>query len=228
MFIAHKKLHIAFLLRTCYTDVMPNQANEPRFDLARFSQGFQRFSHLPPSLEQINDAQKVIKQVFPLLKQMQRRFRTAGISHFFYIASGRTNGTFGKSDLNSPLLKNKGSGTNIFFSSSFIQFTYFTGIYTRTQINYVIDIMNDAKPLLECLQQESPKLGIQTDYTENIDSIIIFVDFASNGISTEAHDAAYDSYYMQSKIKSSLKDIRKIHSDLKILQKKLAELSVRQ
>lgn len=185
------------------------------------SQRFQRFSHIPPTLEQIRATQKIIKQLFPLLRQVQWRFRIARILYFLYIASSNQNDSSMKKSLNSALTKPR---PQIFKIEANIPQLDFAGVYTRSQLGHVVEIMNKTQPLLECLQQELSKIDIPTDYAENVDSIVSFADFTSNGIVTEGHDEAYETYYMQSKIKSSLKDVKKIRCSLKILQKKLAEL----
>ena len=77
--------------------------------------------------------------------------------------------------------------------------------------------MNRINYLLHDLQRELHEVVVPTDFSMNTASFSTFADFVFDGILADV--------YMQSKIMTSLEQVRELRSRLLILRDRLAELS---
>lgn len=94
---------------------------------------------------------------------------------------------------------------------------FITDLIKHSKLGAASDIMNRINYLLHDLQRELKEVVIPTDFSMNTASFSTFADFVFDGILADV--------YMQSKIMTSMEQIRELRSRLLILRDKLAELS---
>ena len=94
---------------------------------------------------------------------------------------------------------------------------FITDLIKHSKLGAASDIMNRINYLLHDLQRELKEVVIPTDFSMNTASFSTFADFVFDGILTDV--------YMQSKIMTSMEQIRELRSRLLILRDKLAEIS---
>lgn len=95
----------------------------------------------------------------------------------------------------------------------------FVDIVKHVKLNKASNIMNQINYLLHDLQRELKDVVIPTDFQMNTASFATLADFMFDGILADV--------YMQSKIISSLDQIRELRRRLLILRDKLNQLSAR-
>lgn len=96
---------------------------------------------------------------------------------------------------------------------------FITDLIKHSKLGAASDIMNRINYLLHDLQRELKEVVIPTDFSMNTASFSTFADFVFDGILADV--------YMQSKIMTSMEQIRELRSRLLILKDKLTELSRR-
>lgn len=96
---------------------------------------------------------------------------------------------------------------------------FITDLIKHSKLGAASDIMNRINYLLQDLQRELKEVVIPTDFSMNTASFSTFADFVFDGILADV--------YMQSKIMTSMEQIRELRSRLLILRDKLTELSRR-
>lgn len=96
---------------------------------------------------------------------------------------------------------------------------FITDLIKHSKLGVASDIMNRINYLLHDLQRELKEVVIPTDFSMNTASFSTFADFVFDGILADV--------YMQSKIMTSMEQIRELRSRLLILRDKLTELSRR-
>ena len=96
---------------------------------------------------------------------------------------------------------------------------FITDLIKHSNLGAASNIMNQINYLLHDLQRELKEVVIPTDFSMNTASFSTFADFVFDGILADV--------YMQSKIMTSMEQIRELRSRLLILRDKLAELSRR-
>lgn len=96
---------------------------------------------------------------------------------------------------------------------------FITDLIKHSKLGAASDIMNRINYLLQDLQRELKEVVIPTDFSMNTASFSTFADFVFDGILADV--------YMQSKIMTSMEQIRELRSRLLILKDKLTELSRR-
>lgn len=96
---------------------------------------------------------------------------------------------------------------------------FITDLIKHSKLGAASDIMNRINYLLHDLQRELKEVVIPTDFFMNTASFSTFADFVFDGILADV--------YMQSKIMTSMEQIRELRSRLLILRDKLTELSRR-
>lgn len=96
---------------------------------------------------------------------------------------------------------------------------FITDLIKHSNLGAASDIMNRINYLLHDLQRELKEVVIPTDFSMNTASFSTFADFVFDGILADV--------YMQSKIMTSLEQIRELRSRLLILRDRLADLSRR-
>jgi len=96
---------------------------------------------------------------------------------------------------------------------------FITDLIKHSKLGAASDIMNRINYLLHDLQRELKEVVIPTDFSMNTASFSTFADFVFDGILADV--------YMQSKIMTSMEQIRDLRSRLLILRDKLTELSRR-
>ena len=96
---------------------------------------------------------------------------------------------------------------------------FITDLIKHSKLGAASDIMNRINYLLHDLQRELKEVVIPTDFSMNTASFSTFADFVFDGILADV--------YMQSKIMTSMEQIRELRSRLLILRDKLTELSRR-
>lgn len=94
-----------------------------------------------------------------------------------------------------------------------------TDLIKHSNLGAASNIMNQINYLLQDLQRELKEVVIPTDFSMNTASFSTFADFVFDGILADV--------YMQSKIMTSIDQIRELRSRLLILRDRLAELSRR-
>lgn len=94
---------------------------------------------------------------------------------------------------------------------------FITDLIKHSKLGAASDIMNRINYLLHDLQRELKEVVIPTDFSMNTASFSTFADFVFDGILADV--------YMQSKIMTSMEQIRELRSRLLILRDKLAEFS---
>ncbi|OQA63153.1 MAG: hypothetical protein BWY39_01213 [Spirochaetes bacterium ADurb.Bin269] len=90
-----------------------------------------------------------------------------------------------------------------------------TDLIKHSRLGAASSYMNEINSLLGDLQRELKGLTIPTDYSMNTGTFSTFADFLFDGILADA--------YMQSKILSSLDQVRELRSKLLILRDRLNE-----
>lgn len=96
---------------------------------------------------------------------------------------------------------------------------FITDLIKHSKLGAASDIMNRINYLLHDLQRELKEVVIPIDFSMNTASFSTFADFVFDGILADV--------YMQSKIMTSMEQIRELRSRLLILRDKLTELSRR-
>lgn len=96
---------------------------------------------------------------------------------------------------------------------------FITDLIKHSKLGAASDIMNRINYLLHDLQRELKEVVIPTDFSMNTASFSTFADFVFDGILADV--------YMQSKIMTSMEQIRELRSRLLILRDKLTDLSRR-
>ena len=96
---------------------------------------------------------------------------------------------------------------------------FITDLIKHSNLGAASNIMNQINYLLHDLQRELKEVVIPTDFSMNTASFSTFADFVFDGILADV--------YMQSKIMTSMEQIRELRSRLWILRDRLAELSRR-
>lgn len=96
---------------------------------------------------------------------------------------------------------------------------FITDLIKHSKLGAASDIMNRINYLLHDLQRELKEVVIPIDFSMNTVSFSTFADFVFDGILADV--------YMQSKIMTSMEQIRELRSRLLILKDKLTELSRR-
>lgn len=96
---------------------------------------------------------------------------------------------------------------------------FITDIIKHSNLGAASDIMNRINYLLQDLQRELNQVVIPTDFSMNTGSFSTFADFVFDGLLADI--------YMQSKIMTSIDQIRELRSRIMVLREKLSELSQR-
>ena len=96
---------------------------------------------------------------------------------------------------------------------------FITDLIKHSNLGAASNIMNQINYLLHDLQRELKEVVLPTDFSMNTASFSTFADFVFDGILADV--------YMQSKIMTSMEQIRELRSRLLILRDRLAELSRR-
>lgn len=96
---------------------------------------------------------------------------------------------------------------------------FITDIIKHSNLGAASDIMNRINYLLQDLQRELNQVVIPTDFSMNTGSFSTFADFVFDGLLADI--------YMQSKIMTSIDQIRELRSRIMVLRERLSELSQR-
>lgn len=96
---------------------------------------------------------------------------------------------------------------------------FLTDLFKHSNLGAASDIMNRINYLLHDLQRELQEVVIPTDFSMNTASFSTFADFVFDGILVDV--------YMQSKIMTSMEQVRELRTKLLILRDHLAVLSRR-
>ncbi|MBE6348596.1 MAG: hypothetical protein E7064_06610 [Spirochaetaceae bacterium] len=94
---------------------------------------------------------------------------------------------------------------------------FITDLFKHSNLDSASDIMNKINYLLKDLQRELNEVVTPTDFSMNTNTFASFADFIFDGVLADA--------YMQSKIMSSLKELKNLRSTLLNLKSKLSSLS---
>lgn len=94
---------------------------------------------------------------------------------------------------------------------------FITDLFKHSNLDSASDIMNKINYLLKDLQRELDEVVTPTDFSMNTNTFSSFADFIFDGVLADA--------YMQSKIMSSLKELKNLRSTLLNLKSKLSNLS---
>ena len=94
---------------------------------------------------------------------------------------------------------------------------FITDLFKHSNLDSASDIMNKINYLLKDLQRELDEVVTPTDFSMNTNTFASFADFIFDGVLADA--------YMQSKIMSSLKELKNLRSTLLNLKSKLSSLS---
>mgnify|MGYP003288923432 FL=1 len=94
---------------------------------------------------------------------------------------------------------------------------FITDLFKHSNLDSASDIMNKINYLLKDLQRELDEVVTPTDFSMNTNTFASFADFIFDGVLADA--------YMQSKIMSSLKELKNLRSTLLNLKSKLSTLS---
>ncbi|MBQ3024491.1 MAG: hypothetical protein IJD23_04180 [Spirochaetaceae bacterium] len=94
---------------------------------------------------------------------------------------------------------------------------FITDLFKHSNLDSASDIMNKINYLLKDLQRELDEVVTPTDFSMNTNTFASFADFIFDGVLADA--------YMQSKIMSSLKELKNLRSTLLSLKSKLSSLS---
>ena len=96
---------------------------------------------------------------------------------------------------------------------------FITDIIKHSNLGAASDIMNRINYLLQDLQRELNQVVIPTDFSMNTGSFSTFADFVFDGLLADI--------YMQSKIMTSIDQIRELRSRIMVLRERLSQLSQR-
>ena len=94
---------------------------------------------------------------------------------------------------------------------------FLTDLFKHSNLDSASNIMNKINYLLKDLQRELNEVVTPTDFSMNTNTFASFADFIFYGFLSDA--------YMQSKIMSSLKELKNLRSTLLNLKSKLSNLS---
>lgn len=94
---------------------------------------------------------------------------------------------------------------------------FITDLFKHSNLDSASNIMNKINYLLKDLQRELDEVVTPTDFSMNTNTFASFADFIFDGVLADA--------YMQSKIMSSLKELKNLRSTLLNLKSKLSSLS---
>ena len=94
---------------------------------------------------------------------------------------------------------------------------FLTDLFKHSNLDSASNIMNKINYLLKDLQRELNEVVTPTDFSMNTNTFASFADFIFDGFLADA--------YMQSKIMSSLKELKNLRSTLLNLTSKLSNLS---
>lgn len=94
---------------------------------------------------------------------------------------------------------------------------FITDLFKHSNLDSASDIMNKINYLLKDLQRELDEVVTPTDFSMNTNTFASFADFIFDGVLADA--------YMQSKIMSSIKELKNLRSTLLNLKSKLSSLS---
>ncbi|MBP3450576.1 MAG: hypothetical protein J6K22_08955 [Spirochaetaceae bacterium] len=94
---------------------------------------------------------------------------------------------------------------------------FITDLFKHSNLDSASDIMNKINYLLKDLQRELDEVVTPTDFSMNTNTFASFADFIFDGVLADA--------YMQSKIMSSLKELKNLRSTLLNIKSKLSNLS---
>lgn len=94
-----------------------------------------------------------------------------------------------------------------------------TNLIKHARLNSAKDTMYRINDFLRDLQRELAGISIPTDYTMRMGNFATFADFVFDGVLADV--------YMQSKILSSLEQVRELRRRLEILRRELQELNER-
>ena len=94
---------------------------------------------------------------------------------------------------------------------------FITDLFKHSNLDSASDIMNKINYLLKDLQRELDEVVTPTDFSMNTNTFASFADFIFDGVLADS--------YMQSKIMSSLKELKNLRSTLLNLKSKLSTLS---
>ena len=92
----------------------------------------------------------------------------------------------------------------------------FTNLMKHSKLNNASSVMNQINALLQQLNGELEHIVIPTDFSMNTATFATFADFFFDGIFADS--------YMQSKIVSSLKQVRQLQDKLATLERELSRL----
>ena len=95
----------------------------------------------------------------------------------------------------------------------------FTNLVKHSKLNNASNAMNQLNYLLGQLNGELERIVIPTDFSMNTATFATFADFFFDGILADS--------YMQSKIVSSLKQVRQLQDKLATLERELSRLQNR-
>lgn len=138
-----------------------------------------------PNLKEINDVERILQELFPLIDDAERQFTSARNWGFLDIFGG---------GLIVDLIK-------------------------HSKLGNASNIMNRINFLLQDLHRELNDIVIPADFSMNTATFSTFADFVFDGILADV--------YMQSKIMSSLDQVRALRQKLNLLQNQLNELKRR-
>ena len=96
---------------------------------------------------------------------------------------------------------------------------FIVDLIKHSKLGNASDIMNRINALLHDLQRELKDVVIPTDFSMNTATFATFADFLFDGILADV--------YMQSKIMSSLEQVRELRNRLVLLKDKLMQLRSR-
>ena len=96
----------------------------------------------------------------------------------------------------------------------------FTNLVKHSKLNNASSAMNQINYLLGQLNSELSRIVVPTDFSMNMNTFATFADFFFDGILADT--------YMQSKIVSSLKQVRQLQDKLATLERELSRLRVQQ
>lgn len=94
---------------------------------------------------------------------------------------------------------------------------FITDLFKHSNLDSASNIMNKINYLLKDLQRELDEVVTPTDFSMNTNTFASFADFIFDGVLADA--------YMQSKIMSSLTELKNLRSTLLNLKSKLSSLS---
>lgn len=96
---------------------------------------------------------------------------------------------------------------------------FLVDLVKHTKLSSASSTMNQINYLLRDLQRELKEVVIPTDFSMNSGTFATFADFVFDGVLAD--------FYMQSKIMTSIEQIKELRRRLEILREKLRDLSNR-